>query len=208
MTIRVVLIDDQEAIHDATRTLLKDDPEISLVGEAMRGDEAVDVCRLTKPDIVLMDVVMPGMSGAEATRALLAEFPEVRVLVLSSFREYEKIKEMLDSGAAGYLVKDAIIEDLLSAIHATYTGHTVLSHQAATTLLSSGSPPPLSDYGLTERELQVLREMAEGHTDAQIAHTLEISPSTIRFHQNNILQKMNVATRSQALVAAARLGLI
>ena len=100
MTIRVVLVDDQEDIHDAARALLKDNPEISLVGEAMRGDEAVDVCRVTRPDIVLMDVVMPGMSGAEATRAVLAEFPDLRVLVLSSFREYENIREMLDSGAA------------------------------------------------------------------------------------------------------------
>ncbi len=154
-----------------------------------------------------MDVVMPGLSGAGATRAVLEAFPSIKVLVLSSFREYDNIKEMLDSGAVGYLVKDAIIEDLISAIHATHTGHTVLSQEAAKALLTPANAS-LPDYGLTDREVEVLRQMAEGNTDAQIAQALDISPSTIRFHQNNILHKMDVSTRSQALVTAARLGLI
>jgi NarL family two-component system response regulator LiaR len=153
-----------------------------------------------------MDVVMPGMNGAETTRMLLEKFPHLRVLALSSYSEYEHIKEMLDSGAIGYLVKDALAEDLISTIHATHAGNMVLSPKIARTILSP--PTTSSDFELTERERQVLTLMAQGLTNGQIALLLSISQPTVRFHINNILLKFKVETRSEALVAAAKSHLI
>ncbi len=205
--IRVVLVDDHQHIHDVVIRLLKSVDDIHLVGQAYRGDDAVQMCALVKPDIVLMDVVMPGFDGAETARILLERCPGLRILALSSFSEYEYIKEMLDSGAKGYLVKSAIAEDLINTIRATYTGNTVFSPEIARTILS---PPPAkeSDFDLTSREREVLALMAQGQTNAQIALALNISQPTVRFHFNNILLKFKVDTRSEVLVMAAKYRLV
>jgi two-component system, NarL family, response regulator LiaR len=207
-TIRVVLVDDQQNMHMAIAGLLKTTDDICLVGQTYRGADAIQLCTMTKPDIVLMDVVMPGMSGAETTRTLVNQFSSLRVLALSSYSEYDYIKEMLDSGAIGYLVKDAIIEDLISTIRATYRGNTVLSPEVAQMVFSPPQSHELSDFDLTYREKQVLQLMAQGQTNLQIAQALSISQPTVRFHFNNILLKFNVETRSEALVIAAKNRLI
>lgn len=207
-TIRVLVVDDQPFVHDAIIVLLKHTPDIRLVGQAYSGAEALKLNALTQPDLILMDVIMPAMSGAETTRRLLQMTPRLKILVLSSYSEYEYIKEMLDLGAQGYLVKDAIAHDLVDTIRSTVQGNMVLSAKAARVLLKASPSSAASDFGLTERERQVLGLMAKGNTNGQIAVELRISEPTVRFHTNNILSKFNVETRSQALVLAAKNQLV
>lgn len=205
--IRVMLVDDQQAMHDIVAALIGTVDDIQLVGQVHHGADALTACAMLRPDLVLMDVVMPSMSGPEITAALLTRCPDIKVLAISSYHEYEHIKAMLDAGAIGYLVKDALAADLLDTIRATHRGNTVLSPEVVQSVLA---PPPESapDFGLTERELQVLRLMAQGLTNAQVADDLAISAPTVRFHLGNILAKFNVETRSEALVLAAKSGLL
>jgi DNA-binding NarL/FixJ family response regulator len=144
----------------------------------------------------------------DTTRALIAQNPGLRVLGLSSFREYEYIKAMLDNGAAGYLVKDALADDLLSTIRAIHQGSVVFSREVAQTLLSPPTGSTVPQYGLTDREIEVLQLIAKGLTNVEIATALAITPPTVRFHTNNILYKLRVKTRSEALVLAAKHGLV
>ena len=206
--IRVILIDDQQAVHDTVSALMKTVDDMSLVAQGYRGEEAVDLCNLCHPDLLLMDVVLPSISGIEATKLVRKRFPKLKVLALSSFREYEYIKEMLDNGATGYLVKDALVDDLINTIRATHQGITTLSPEVTQLILSSPSPDTQQDFGLTAREYEVLQLMAEGRNNGQIAKALDISIATVRFHVVNLLQKMNVETRSEALVLAAKIDLV
>jgi DNA-binding NarL/FixJ family response regulator len=151
---------------------------------------------------------MPGIGGIEATRQIVKNFPGVKVLALSSHYDYDYIRQMLEAGAVGYLVKDALVTDLVTAIHTAQSGSTILSREAAVALLMSDEKAAHMTFNLTKRELEVLTQMGSGLTDSQIAHNLAVSKSTIRFHQNNVLNKMDVSTRSEALVLAARQGLI
>jgi len=207
MPIRVVLIDDDQRVHTLITELLRERTDIALVGQGFRGEEAVSICQIGRPNIVLMDVVMPGIDGAEATQCLLEAFPHIKVLVLSSYQEYEHILAMLNSGAISYLVKDALVDDLVDAILMTHQGNTVLSPSVKDVLIS---PTPLqkNTFRLTERELDVVKLMGQGLTNRQIAGELKISSSTVSFHLNNILGKMGLQTRSEILVVAAKHNLI
>jgi DNA-binding NarL/FixJ family response regulator len=210
MVIRVGLIDDHSFVHDAVEARLREADDIALVGTAFDGEGALTLCRRHNPDVLLMDAEMPGLGGVAATRAVLAAFPDVRVLGLSSHEEYDFIRQMMDAGAHGYVIKHMIAEDLLDTIRATAQGNSVLSVEAARTLLyppTDGEQTP-TDFGLTERELEVLRLLARGRSNKEAAAQLEVSERTIRFHTNNILAKMNVATRSEALVLAAKHNLV
>lgn len=204
--IRVMVVDDSRDIHVVVATICRANETIRLVGDAYSGEEAISLVRTIQPDVVLVDIVMPGMSGIEAARQIASAQPRVRIIALSSLSEYNFIRDMLALGAVGYLVKDVLAEDLLNAIRTASGGSTVLSPAAASMLIHP-SPAP-ADFKLTQREIEILNCMSKGLTDAQIAGDLSISTSTVRFHQNNILSKMNVATRSQALVSAAHNGLI
>jgi len=207
--IRIILVDDNQDIHDVVKKLIEQTNDITLVGQAYDGESGVSLCQIARPDLVLMDVVMPGMNGADATAAIMAQLPATKVLVLSSFHEYEYIRTMLDSGAIGYLVKDGFAQDLVETIRSTVRGNTVFSPQAAQAILaplqSAYTTPP--DFGLTERELEVLKHMADGLPYKSIAHELRISQPTVRFHVNNLLEKLQVETRSEALVFAAKYNL-
>jgi DNA-binding NarL/FixJ family response regulator len=207
--IRLLVVDDNSDIHDVIRILLKDKNDIELIGQAYDGDSALKLCKLAKPDLVLMDVVLPGMNGFEVTEAILQILPNTKILALSSYHEHEYIRKMLDSGATGYLVKDAISQDLLTTNRNTMQGNTVLSPQVAKAIFTSEkNESDTLDFGLTQRELEVLKRMAEGHTYSAIAYLLQISSPTVRFHVSNILEKMAVETRSEALVLAAKNQLI
>lgn len=208
MTIRVALVDDQDSTHDAIAALLRSSSDISLVGQVYRGEDALPLCHNVRPDLLIMDVLLPGISGPQATRAVVAEYPAMRVLALSSYDDHERIHAMIEAGACGYVVKDAIASDLLDILRATQSGHMVLSPSAARALIS---PPPAESrdlFRLTERERSVLSALARGLTNQQIALELAISEATVRFHLGNVLAKMNVETRSEALVLAARLNLV
>lgn len=204
--IRVVLVDDHAQIHRIVHMILGATTDINLVGQCANGQEGITLCEQYRPDIVLMDVVMPVMDGIEATKILHERFPETKVLVLSSFQDHESVYTMLRIGAVGYLTKNSLAEDLPETIRATVQGKMVFSSEVGAHLLSP--PQPIENFKLTDRELEVLVLMAEGLTNQQSAQKLSISTSTLKFHMNNIYQKLGVQTRSEALVLAAKNNLI
>lgn len=204
--IRVVIIDDHIQIHNIVNDLLKQTTEIKLVGQGANGEDALFLCEHNDPDIVLMDVVMPVMDGIQATKLLHERYPSIKVLVLSSFHDHESVHTMLRNGAVGYLTKSALAEDLVETIQATTQGKMVFSPDIVEQLVSK--PQPAMDFRLTDRELEVLVHLAEGMTNQQTALKLSISVSTLKFHMNNIYQKLGVQTRSEALVLAAKNNLI
>lgn len=204
--IRVVLIDDHLQIHRIIQDTLRTTPDIKLVGQGANGQEAFTLCEQYQPDIVLMDVMMPVMDGIDATKRLHERFPGIKVLVLSSFQDHESVYSMLRNGAVGYLTKSTLAKDLVDTIRATFQGKMVFSPDIVEQLITS--PQPTLDFNLTDRELEVLVLLAEGLTNQQSAQRLSISVSTLKFHMNNIYEKLGVQTRSEALVLAAKNNLI
>lgn len=204
--IRVVLVDDHRQMHSIVRTTLQATPDIRLVGQGANGAEGIELCEQYRPDIVLMDVVMPIMDGIEATKRLHALMPEMKILVMSSFQDHESVHAMLRNGAVGYITKSSLAEDLADTIRATFQGKMVFSSEVGAHLMTP--PQPAVNFNLTDRELEVLLLMAEGLTNQQSALKLSISQSTLKFHMNNIYQKLGVQTRSEALVLAAKNNLI
>jgi NarL family two-component system response regulator LiaR len=201
--IRVLLVDDHLLFHDAVMTALSGADDIALVGRSTDGAEALDLCERLKPDLILMDVLMPKMSGIEVARRIYETDPDVKILALSSFQEYEIIREMLENGAVGYVLKGSLADDLVATIRAAYTGKRVFSDEIVQTLLEPFGAEAV-DFGLTRRELEVLRLLSAGLSNGQIAVRLVISASTVKFHLVNIIAKMHVRTRSEAIVLAAK----
>lgn len=206
--IRVILVDDHRRVHETVSTVLNAVDDVELVAQGSDGEEAIRLCEELRPDIVLMDVVMPGMDGVAATTIIRERFPEVRILVLSSYQDHASVYAMLQSGASGYVVKGSLVHDLVNCIRTTHEGKAVFSAEVAERLIHQQEPRPARDFNLTERELEVLGLMAEGLNNNQIAYELNISRSTVKFHIANILDKLGVETRAQALVAAVKNNLI
>ena len=204
--IRVVLVDDHSQMHRIVQATLRATADIKLVGQGANGQEGINLCEQHRPDIALMDVVMPVMDGIEATKVLHERLPQVKILVLSSFQDHESVYAMLRNGAVGYITKDSLTEDLAETIRATFQGKMVFSSEVGTHLVAP--PQPIEDFHLTDRELEVLVHLAEGLTNQQTAQKLSISTSTLKFHMGNIYQKLGVQTRSEALVFAAKNNLI
>ena len=204
--IRVVLVDDHLQMHRIIQAILSTIPDIKLVGQGANGQEGIVLCEQYRPDIILMDVVMPIMDGIEATKILQERCPTVKVLVLSSFQDHESVYAMLQNGAVGYLTKSELAQDLAETIRTTFQGKMVFSSDIGVHLMSP--PQPAVDFQLTDRELEVLVLLAEGLTNQQSALKLSISPSTLKYHMNNIYRKLGVQTRSEALVLAAKNNLI
>ena len=204
--IRVVLVDDHAQMHRIIQVILSATKDIKLVGQGANGQEAIALCEQYQPDIALMDVVMPVMGGIEATKILHERFPTIKILVLSSFQDHESVYAMLRNGAARYLMKSELTQDLADTIRATFQGKIVFSSEVGAHLVSP--PQPVVNFHLTDRELEVLVHLAEGLTNQQTAQKLSISQSTLKFHMTNIFQKLGVQTRSEALVLAAKNNLI
>jgi NarL family two-component system response regulator LiaR len=205
--IRVVLVDDHTQMHRIVQEILGMTADIRLVGQGANGQEGISLCEQFQPDVVLMDVVMPVMDGIEATKVLHERLPALKILVLSSFQDHESVYAMLRNGAVGYLVKSSLTEDLAETIRSTVHGKMVFSSEVGAQLVSP-PPQPTLDFHLTDRELEVLVLLAEGLTNQQTAAKLSISQSTLKFHMNNIFQKLGVQTRSEALVLAVKNNLI
>ncbi len=182
--------------------------DLELAGEAGRGEAAIQLCAQSLPDVVLMDMVMPDMDGATATRALRQQFPTVQVIALTSFKEAELVQNALEAGAIGYLLKDVSADELAQAIRAAHAGRATLSPEAAQALVRAATQPPAPGHDLTERERAVLALMVEGLNNTQIAKRLVVSPSTIKSHVSNILSKLGVASRTEAVALAVRHRLI
>lgn len=205
--IRVLLADDQLRVHEAVALALRDTDDIRLIGQAANGDEAIALCAQYQPDLVLMDVLMPGLGGIEATRQIHQRHPHIKILVLSAMQDDESVRAMLESGAIGYVLKDSLARDLPATIRASYSGNMVFSQIITQRLLNQANGVS-HDFGLTEREMEVLRLMAEGLNNNELATRLFISPSTVKFHIVNILDKMGVQTRPEAIVLAAKNNLV
>lgn len=206
--IRVVLIDDHRQLHEIVAALLRNVPDMALVGQGANGNDALNLCRELTPDVVLMDVLMPGMNGIEATRLIHERFPQIKVLVLSSYQDHESVYSMLRNGAVGYLIKGSLSQDLVHTIRTTHQGQAVFSPEVAARLINPPSTNSVERFRLTDRELEVLVLMAEGLTVNQMAQKLFISQSTVKFHTTNILDKLGVQTRSEALIFAAKHNLV
>jgi len=202
--IRVMLVDDHAMVRRGLATFLKAYDDLELAGEAESGQTAIQLCGKLQPDVILMDMVMPDMNGAAATRAIRQQFPAVQVLALTSFKEEELVKSALEAGAIGYLLKDVSADDLVKAIRAAHAGRATLSPEAAQALVHAAGQPPAPGHNLTERERVVLALMVEGLNNTQIAGRLVVSPSTIKSHVSNILSKLGVASRTEAVTLALR----
>jgi two-component system, NarL family, response regulator LiaR len=206
--IRIMLVDDHAMVRKGLATFIKAYEDLQLAGEAENGAAGVKLCGEILPDVVLMDMVMPEMDGASATRAICEKYPQVQVIALTSFKEGDMVKNALEAGAIGYLLKDVSATDLVRAIRAAYAGRATLSPGAAQALVEASKQPVTPGQDLTEREREVLALMIEGLNNTQIAGKLIVSPSTIKSHVSNILSKLGVASRTEAVTLALRNNII
>ena len=209
--ISVLIVDDHGMVRQGLRTYLGLMEDIKVVGEAQNGSEALTQVRRLKPDVVLMDLVMPEMDGIEATRRISESYPDTKVIVLSSFTEDDKVFPAIKSGAAGYLLKDIAPAELASAIRAVTLGQTQLHPDIAKKLVKQFVEPKAGIQAvhedLTPREVEVLRLLAEGMSNAELAQALFISEKTVKSHISNILGKLHLADRTQAAIYAYKHGL-
>lgn len=206
--IRLMIVDDHTMVRRGLATILKVFDDLQLVGEAESGESAAQLCVEVLPDVILMDMSLPGMDGATATRAIRKKLPQTQVIVLTSYKEGKLIKQALEAGAIGYLLKDVSADDLVRAIRSAHAGRATLSPEAAQSLVETANLPPTPGQDLTEREREVLILMIEGLNNVQIAGRLTVSPSTIKSHVSNILSKLGVASRTEAVTLALRSGII
>lgn len=203
-TIRVMLVDDHTMVRKGLSLFLKAYDDLELVGEAENGAVSIQLCGEIMPDVVLMDMAMPDMDGVTATRSICQKFPQVQVIALTSFKEGDLVRNALEAGAIGYLIKDVSADELARAIRAAHTGRATLSPDATQALVQTANLPPGPGLDLTEREREVLALMVEGLNNTQIAGRLGVRPSTIKSHVSNILSKFGVASRTEAVTLALR----
>ncbi len=210
--IRVLVADDHPFFRDGLRMLLEGAPDMDLVGEATTGDEVIAMAAQLQPDVILMDIRMPGPDGIEATRRILTASPHIGVIVVTMYEDDESVFSAMRAGARGYLLKGADRDDMLRAIRGVDRGDAIFGPAIARRLIgffstprSAGPPPPFPQ--LTEREREILALIAEGRPNAEIADRLFLSPKTVRNNVSNILSKLHVADRAEAIVRARDAGL-
>jgi NarL family two-component system response regulator LiaR len=207
MSIRILIADDHGVVRQGLKMYLELDPELEIVGQAVDGAEALHLARELKPDVVLMDLLMPAMDGIAATRAIRRELPDVEVIALTSVLENGMVFDAMRAGAVGYLLKDTNARALCQAVKAAAAGQVQLSPQVAERLVRE-IPAPESPETLTKRETEVLRLLARGRSNKEIAVDLSIAEKTVKTHVSNILGKLGVSSRTQAALYAIRIGLV
>jgi DNA-binding NarL/FixJ family response regulator len=208
MGIRVLVADDHSVVRQGLRMFLELDPELEFVGEARDGAEALRLARQLKPNVVLMDLLMPGMDGIHATAAIRSEMPDIEVVALTSVLEDTAVFDAIRAGAIGYLLKDTEAHELLRAIKAAAAGVVQLSPQAAARLLGTSQPPAEEPDTLTPGEIKVLELLAHGQSNKEIARALNVAEQTIKTHVSHILKKLGTPSRTQAVLYAVRMGLV
>jgi two-component system, NarL family, response regulator LiaR len=209
-SIRILITDDHAVVREGLRTLIGTEPGMEVVGEAEDGFEAVQKACNLKPDVILLDMVMPRMDGLEAINEIKRECPEARILVLTSFSDDEKVFPAIKAGARGYLLKNAAPERLLNAIQDVHQGKPSMSSDIAKKLmheLQRSSELPPTEEPLTQRQMDVLRLVAQGLSNQEIAEVLVLGEGTVRSHVSNILAKLHLANRTQAALYALREGI-
>jgi len=207
-TIRLMIVDDHRMVRDGLKVFLSVYDDIEVVAEAKDGHEVLDQCVISNPDVILMDIVMPGMDGPDTTRLVLEKFPQIQVIALTSFVEQDLVQRALKAGAISYILKDVHADKLAEAIRQAYHGRGTIDSAAAHSLLEIGDDVQALDSNLTVREKEILGLMAEGKTNKEIAQVLTISLGTVRFHVSNILSKMEVSNRTEAVSFALKEGIV
>jgi NarL family two-component system response regulator LiaR len=202
--IQVMVVDDHNVVRSGLATFLRAYEDLELVGEAQNGQEAVSLCRQKQPDVILMDLMMPEMDGIAATRTILADYPDIKIIAMTSFEEEKLVRGVLAAGAISYLLKNVTSDELAKAIRDAVSGRSTLSHEAARVLVQSIRPTEQPTYNLTDREMEVLSLVVQGNSNQQIADTMIISLATVKAHISNILSKLQVASRSEAIAYAIR----
>lgn len=206
--IRVLIVDDHAVVRSGLKSFFSAYDDLECVGEASSGEAALAVCDQVQPDVVLMDLVMPGMDGAETTKAIRARCPSIQVIALTSHKDEELVQGALEAGAIGYLLKDISAEELAKSIRAAKAGQPTLSPEAAQVLIQTTTRKPSIGSDLTSRELDVLTLLVQGHSNPEIAEELVVSRSTVKFHVSSILQKLEVKSRTEAVAYAIQNKLV
>jgi DNA-binding NarL/FixJ family response regulator len=209
--VRVLIADDQTLFRSGLAKLLDEDQRVEVIGQAVDGADVVKRVGALKPDVVLMDLKMPNVDGVEATRRIVAEHPEIKVLVLTTFDADSYVLQALRAGASGYVLKDSQPSAIVSSILAVVAGERVMANAVANRVLDmlTGSTTPKEFYdGLTAREVEILKLLAVGHPNKQIARRLGISEKTVRNHVSHMYEKLQIYDRSQAVLYAVRKGLV
>jgi NarL family two-component system response regulator LiaR len=207
-SIRVMIVDDHDMVRKGLVAFLNVNSDLVMVGEANNGQSALENCVEINPDVILMDLVMPVMDGATATRKIRERCPEVQVIALTSFEEKELVQDALQAGAISYLLKNVTADALAEAIRAAHAGRSTLAPEATKVLIQNARQGPTPGDDLTPREREVLALMVEGMTNPEIAECLNVSRSTARAHVSQILSKLSVTNRAEAITLAFRLKLV
>jgi DNA-binding NarL/FixJ family response regulator len=209
-------VDDHRVVREGLSAILKSKENIQVLGEAQDGQEAVDKARSLLPDVILMDVSMPKMTGVEATRIIKREFPHIGIIALTMYEEQQYIFDLVRAGATGYLLKDSDSDQIVKAIQSVYRGESLIHPAVASKILAEfsllaqkkGKKSGWVEHDLTDREITVLRLVADGKTNKEIANNLDLSEKTVKNHVRNIFHKLQVYDRTQAAILAIRKGLI
>jgi NarL family two-component system response regulator LiaR len=206
--IRILIVDDHKIVREGLRILLSEEPDFEIIGEAAYGTEAIEKARNMSPDVLLLDLVLPDLNGIEVTRQVLAQHPHIRILLLTSFAEDQNVVDAMQAGATGYMLKDVLRDDLVSAIYQVARGEPALHLEAQKKLIEHLSKPQETNLtDLTDREREVLTRIAKGGSNKQIALELHITEGTVKGHVSNILSKLHLEDRTQAAVWAVKIGL-
>jgi DNA-binding NarL/FixJ family response regulator len=198
--VKVLVVDDHRLVRAGLITLLSASDEVEVVGEAADGEQAIEAARSLAPDLILMDLSMPNLDGIAATRAIATEFPDIRIVALTSFSDRQRVTDVLAAGAVGYLLKDCTPDELLATVRAAAAGHTPVDPRVAAALLPSRTPAP--GEALSDREQEVLALAAKGLANKQIARSLGISESTVKVHLGNVFRRIGVSDRTSAAMWA------
>jgi NarL family two-component system response regulator LiaR len=202
--IRVMLVDDHNVVRSGLATFLRAYDDLELVGEAKNGLEALNLCRHKKPDVILMDLMMPEMDGIASTRAILKDYPDIKIIAMTSFEEEQLVQGVLAAGAISYLIKNVTSDELAKAIRDAVSGRPTLSPEAAKALIHATRPAEHPWFDLTEREKEVLNLVVQGKSNQQIADIMFISLATVKAHVGNILSKLQVSSRAEAIAYAVK----
>lgn len=206
--IRVLLVDDHAVVRSGLGAVLLSYDDLTMVGEAGNGQEAIDLCEKHKPDVVLMDILMPVLDGVAATRVIHDKWPDIRIIALTSYKEKDMVEGALKAGAMSYLIKNVSADELVGAIRGAMSGQPKLSPEAAQVLIQEIKKPSEPIYDLTDREKEILALMVEGLPNSTIADKLVVSHSTVKFHVSNILSKLGVDNRTEAVALALKHNLV